>query len=290
MVKAVLEEAAHTIDRFDAEVLLAHIFHQSRTWLLAHGEEAVTSAQHRRYRSLVVRRARAEPVAYLIGETSFYAKPFFTDPRALIPRPETEDLVTRGLDMVRMHPETWAVWDVGTGSGVIAVSLACCEPRLVVLASDISSDAIRLARKNARRHHARIKYIHANLLDESVKQALIRAGRSHLLMVANLPYVPFSEKKGLMSDVRDYEPHQALFAPQRGTGTILRWLKQIARWQSGLAWIILLECDPSHATKIHRQAKNFFPQAKVQILKDIYHRNRFVEIQSAALMKEAIGS
>ena len=71
MVKAVLEEAAHTIDRFDAEVLLAHIFHQSRTWLLAHGEEAVTSAQHRRYRSLVVRRARAEPVAYLIGETSF---------------------------------------------------------------------------------------------------------------------------------------------------------------------------------------------------------------------------
>lgn len=279
-VQSSIKQASQSIDRLDAELLMAFVLSQSRTWVIAHGEKGLTPAQQRRFQALVTRRVAHEPVAYLIGETSFYSRPFFTDKRALVPRPETEDLVARALEVLQREPEAWQVWDVGTGSGAIAVTLKACLPALEVFASDVDRTALQLAKKNAKRHAADIKCIEANLLDEAMNKRLRTSKRSHLFVTANLPYLPLSDKKTLMPDVRLYEPHQALFAKHEGMDLMIRLMSQLATWakQDKRPWVALFEFDPAQATQLQKKAQKLFPQAQVRILKDMYKRKRFLEI------------
>lgn len=281
-IKESLHEAQKRIDRLDAELLLAFVLKTDRTHLAAHPETIVVQAQQKRFQELVARRAKHEPVAYLIGETRFYARPFFTDKRALVPRPETEDLVTRAIEQLRDETKTWLAWDVGTGTGIIPITLKIELPSLAVVATDISSKALALARKNARRHQTTLPFIHADLLDTRVKKILHSSPHQRLFITANLPYVPTKEKRTLMPDVRLYEPHLALFVPGDGAKLITRFLTQLHTYTKTdqRPWVGLFECDPSQTGIITRHAQKLFPKATAAVHKDLFGRKRFVEIRN----------
>ena len=204
----VLRRAAEHLDRtsetarLDAELLLAHSLGRQRIELYTEFDRPLSDAELDEYRSLVARRARREPVAYILGEWGFRRLTLAVDPRALIPRPETETVVERCLALMR-GTEAPQVLDVGTGTGAIALALADELPGAQVTAIDVSADALALARENVVRTGLEVELLEHDL------RAGLPAGPWDLV-VSNPPYVEPEEFDTLMPDVRDFEPHVAL--------------------------------------------------------------------------------
>lgn len=150
----------------DAEVILAHTLQCDRAWLHAHPEHRLTEPQIHRFVTLVMRRCTYEPVAYLVGHKEFFGLDFFITPAVLVPRPETELLVEIALEHVPDKGRVLWVADVGTGSGVLAVTLAVHLPRARIVATDIAAAALAVARRNAQRHGVaeRVLFLQADLL------------------------------------------------------------------------------------------------------------------------------
>ncbi|MEO5576240.1 MAG: peptide chain release factor N(5)-glutamine methyltransferase [Gaiellaceae bacterium] len=192
--------------RLDAELLLAHSLGRRRIELYTDFDRPLSSQELDAYRELVARRARREPVAYILGEWGFRRLTLAVDRRALIPRPETEIVVERALAHLR-GLDGPAVLDVGTGTGAIALAIADEHPGARVTGIDVSPDALELARENAGRTGLAI-----GLLQHDLRNGL--PGGPYELVVSNPPYVEPSDVETLMADVRDYEPHLALV----GTG------------------------------------------------------------------------
>jgi release factor glutamine methyltransferase len=197
----------------------------TRAELLARPDRALPPAAKHRLSRLLHRRARREPLQYLIGETDFRTLTLRCTPAALVPRPETEGLVE--LVLRALPPaETGPVLDVGTGTGCIALSLAAERPRLRVWATDLSPAALRLARQNARRTRLTGRVV----FREGDLTAPFDGHRGELAAVAsNPPYVARAERKILPPEVRDHEPELALFAPGHGLATIRRLVRRAAR-------------------------------------------------------------
>lgn len=177
----------------------------SRSWMVAHGAEQVPAEVRRRISGWVRRRKKGEPWAYILGSSAFRGRRFKVDPATLIPRPETELLVEAALDVGHRLKVDRCV-DVGTGSGIIAVSLAL-ETDWQVSASDVSPGALAAARENARTLGAAVRFHEGHLLDP-VPDPLG-------LVVANLPYVDPADQPTLQRELA-FEPASALFAPDRG--------------------------------------------------------------------------
>ncbi|SHE97298.1 peptide chain release factor N(5)-glutamine methyltransferase [Desulforamulus putei] len=193
----------------DAQVLLSKVTGLDRTGLFLQGERDLTAEQQQQYRSLLDRRAWGEPVAYLTGFKEFMGLDFVVTPAVLIPRPDTELLVETALEYLKKtHKKNPLAVDVGTGSGAIAISLACLVPELRVLAIDLSAEALAIARQNARLHRVegRIDFMQGNLLEPMPPEMK----GSIDVITANLPYIPSGDIPGLMPDVKDFEPHLAL--------------------------------------------------------------------------------
>ena len=188
--------------RLDAELLLAHTLGRHRIELYTDFDRPLSQSELDAYREAVARRARHEPVAYILGEWGFRRLTLNVDKRALIPRPETEIVVERALLHLR-GLDVPAVLDVGTGTGAIALAIADEHPGARVTAIDVSADALGLARENVERTGLAIE-----LLQHDVSGGL--PGGPYDLVVSNPPYVERSDLATLMPDVREYEPHVAL--------------------------------------------------------------------------------
>jgi release factor glutamine methyltransferase len=230
-VKEILGDAAARLAflataRRDAELLLLRALGRDRAWLLTHGDEGLTAEQAERFHSWVARRARHEPVQYIVGEQEFYGLAFRVTPAVLIPRPETEHLVEETLRRVARETPM-RIGDVGTGSGAIAVALAKTLPQAQVTTLDISRAALDVARENAVRNGVaeRMRFIESDLLNAV-------AGERFEVVVSNPPYVAESEE--LEPQVREWEPHAALFAGPRGLEVYERLIPQ--------AWDVLVPC------------------------------------------------
>jgi release factor glutamine methyltransferase len=196
-----LERTSET-GRLDAELLLAHALGRSRIELYTDLDRPLNEAELDAYRALVARRARREPVAYILGEWGFRRLTLKVDGRALIPRPETEVVVGRCLALLAGR-EAPSVLDVGVGTGAIALAILDEHPGARVTAIDASTDALALARENADRLGAQLE-----LRPHDLRDGL--PGGPYDLVVSNPPYVTAAELPGLMPDVREYEPHAAL--------------------------------------------------------------------------------
>jgi release factor glutamine methyltransferase len=254
-----------------ARMLLAHVLGCSTTALFVHPERTLGAAERARYQQLIARRARHEPVAYLVGHRAFLDLDLLVDERVLIPRPETEHLVECALAAARRWPQP-RIADIGTGSGAIAISLARHVPGAEVWAVDCSPDAIAVARQNARRHGVAdgIIFLTGDLLAPL-------PGPVHVL-VANLPYVSASEYASLPASIRCYEPRQALMAGPDGLDAI-RALLRTAGPTLAEDGTILLEIGAAQGDAAVELACAAFRGAAVSLIPDVGGHDRVLRVE-----------
>src|SRR5947209_365411 len=200
-----LEDGSISAPRLTAEVLLAHAIGCERTWLYAHSDEELREVWWIHYGRYLHERLSGKPTQYITGRQEFYGRDFRVTPDVLIPRPETEHVIEAALALGRGARR---VLDIGTGSGAIAATLAL-ELRCEAWATDIPPAAARVAAANADRLGAEVRVLVGDLMEPIAK-------RSMDLIVSNPPYVPITQREGLQREVRDFEPHVALFAGQTG--------------------------------------------------------------------------
>jgi release factor glutamine methyltransferase len=255
----------------DGQVLLAHLLGRPRAWVLAHPEATLDPAQRHAFDALARRLEAGEPLPYVLGHWEFFGLDFEISPAALIPRPETELLVETALAWLGQRPSRRLAADIGAGSGCIAVSLAVNCPDLWVLVSDLSMEALHLARRNAHRHAVteRIGLVQCDLLAP--------AGQRFDLICANLPYVP--ENTLLSLAVTRWEPLLALDGGPLGLTAIRRTLQDAPRWlaPSGL---LLLEIESSQGGAVAELARAAFPHGRVELLPDLAGRDRLVRVEN----------
>lgn len=218
--------------RRDAEFLLLHTLGISRAQLLADPGRTLVQAERDSYEDAIQRRLRHEPVQYITGQQEFYGLAFRVTPAVLIPRPETEHLVEAVLAHFRGRAdEPLRIADVGTGSGAIAIALAANLPGAEITATDISCEALAVAQMNARDHGVadRIHFAEADLLDiPIVEPSERRSGQLFDAVVSNPPYIALTEADDLHPEVREHEPHRALFAGPSGLDIYRRLIPQAA--------------------------------------------------------------
>jgi release factor glutamine methyltransferase len=262
-----------------AQVLLAHALGVPRaSVLISPPHHVLQPHQIVSFRALVARCVEGEPMAYVVGHTEFYALEFQIDRRALIPRPETEQLVElalRRLRVLNLPPQTLVV-DVGTGSGCIVVSLAVKLPNVRFMATDISSDTLALAHDNAKKHkvNARIQFLRGDLL----APVPVRADG----VVANLPYVTTAEWQSLPRHIRNHEPRTALDGGTDGLDLIRRLLLQASKHVKPDGWL-LLEIGSTQGPAVSALARQAFPLAAVNLHRDLAGLTRVAEIQLRAV-------
>lgn len=217
--------------RLDAELLASFVLQHPRQWLHAHDDILLTKAQHKALQHLVARRCTHYPLAYLTQQKEFYRRDFYINSSVLVPRPETEMMIELLLQYARPHHRH--LTDVGTGSGVVAITAKLEVPRLAVTACDIDPAALSVAQHNAASLHADITCQVSDLLGD--------AAHPYDIIMANLPYVDPDWRR----DDREtaHEPQHALFAEAHGLALIYRLLEQTDRWLASHG-LLILEADP----------------------------------------------
>jgi len=262
-----LRASGATTPALDADVLLAHVLGVPKEALVAHPEVELSAEERRRLDALVAERERGVPVAYLRGTKEFYGLRFAVDARVLVPRPETETLV----DAVREHAagRRLTVVDVGTGSGAIAIALAASEPQLRVIATDVSGDALAVARANARAHRVEVDLRQGDLLAPVTERVDV--------VVANLPYLRDEDLAQLAGERTSlaFEPRVATVAGPDGLSLLRRAAADLPRVLApdGAAFF---ECDPPQSGPI---ATLLAPLGTVDVLQDLAGLDRVVRLR-----------
>ncbi len=231
--------------RLDSLIILEHVQGVSRESLLARPEFELSNEDVVQLNLLIERRSKFEPVAYLIGTKEFYGLDFEVNPSVLVPRPETEKLVEYIIDTI---PQKTRILDVGTGSGVIAISLKKNRDDLEVSASEISESALQVARMNATKHNVFIGFVKSDLFEQ------IRALKQYDCIVANLPYVSL-DKLSEHPELK-HEPAIALF-PDEGDGLNLyrKFFQQVNQYLVPDSGCIIIEHDPTQLETLTSIAK-----------------------------------
>jgi release factor glutamine methyltransferase len=191
----------------EAELLLGHVLRMSKTQLYTEPEKSLTSTEMEHLRRLVRRRLDREPAPYILGHAEFYGIDLYIDSDAFVPRPETELLVEKAVELAQRishEAEQITIADIGTGCGAIAVSLALALPQAKIYATDVSPSALQVARVNCHRHgvDSQVELLQGNLLEPLAQDVD--------MIVANLPYVKDCEFRDLSPEIREYEPTIAL--------------------------------------------------------------------------------
>lgn len=230
-----LTEAGIPSPRRNSEWMMTHALGCMRTTLYAYPEVSVPQAQVQQIRAMVQRRIAREPLQYILGETSFYGLTLQVTPAVLIPRPETEQVVEAALALLKAHPAP-RILDAGTGSGCIALALKQSHPGAHVWACDVSPEALALARSNADALGLEVDFSEGDILGPAFVSA---APEALDLIISNPPYVPDAEAPELAPEVRDHEPHLALFTG----GGPLRYYHALAHHAQTLlapqGWLVL---------------------------------------------------
>jgi len=216
-----------TEERLTAGLLLGHTLGVDRVYILTKSDEQIAASQYEIYLTLIDRRACGEPLQYLTGHQEFYGLDFKVTTDVLIPRPETEFLVERVIELARSLNTAPLIADVGTGSGCIAVSVAVTLSNARIFATDISAAATRMARENSQAHKVdeRIEFLEGDLL--APLAALGLEGEINII-ASNPPYVPAEIRESVQREVRDWEPDVALYGGQGGMDFYRRLLRESA--------------------------------------------------------------
>ena len=263
-IDALLRRAAATIDRVDAEWLLSHAVVRPRTWLFVHAGDPVPAAVAERFEALVARRQAGEPVAYLTGTQGFWTLELEVSPATLIPRPETELLVELALARIPVDARAH-VADLGTGSGAIALAMAKERPRAAVMATDASSAALEVARRNATRNRiATVEFREGDWFAPL-------AGETFDLIASNPPYIADGDPHLGEGDLR-FEPPTALSSGTDGLDAIRRIVGDAPAYLASGGWLLLEHgWDQGEAVRALLQAAGFID---VETARDLEGRDR----------------
>lgn len=250
--------------RLDAELLLMHVLGVDRSWLFAHADDAPEAVAQRHFEALLVRREAGEPVAYLVGRRGFWTLDLEVTPATLIPRPETELLVEQALQRIPVDA-AWTVADLGTGSGAIALAIARERPRTQVLATDASSEALAVARRNA----ARLGIANVTFAEGDWCDAL--GGERLDLIVSNPPYIEAADPHLRQGDLR-HEPVAALASGADGLDAIRAIATGAAAHLETGGWLLLEHgWNQGVAVRAVLQRAGY---ADVHTLRDLEQRDR----------------
>ncbi len=258
--------------RLTAELLLGFLLQLRRVDLSLRAQQELDAATVAAFDALLVRRLRHEPVQYILGETEWYGLRVKCDRRALIPRPETELIVERALELIKDIPSP-RVTDIGTGTGCIAIAIATHRPDASVRGTDSSYEALTLARENAALHSlsGRVEFAHGSLFEPYPEE-------QSDLVISNPPYVRSIEYPILMPEVRLYEPESALVAGDDGLETIRQLLFQSpSHLKAG--GLLVIEFGLNHAQPIRRLVDEIGQFTVVEIIVDYNQHERGIVLQ-----------
>jgi len=257
----------------EAEFLVRLTVGVSKTQLYGEPDRTITPAEANRVLALCQRRLRHEPTAYILKHCEFYGIDFYIDQRVLVPRPETELLVEKAIESASCYcqKKSLTIADVGTGSGVIAISLALALPKARIYATDISVSALEVAEINCRRHKVndQVKLLQGNLLEPLPEPVD--------MIVSNLPYIRDPELKMLSPEIINFEPIIALAGGEDGLDKIRCLLAQIPGkiCPEGCLFLEVGQDQDRAASSI---VNNYFPQASIELIPDLSGINRVVKV------------
>ena len=254
-------------------LLMAQLGNTRAQLLAAMQEELPAEALEQFQESVRKHGVEAVPIQHIIGSEEFYGRTFAVNGDCLIPRPETEELIYHAIEKqknVFSAEQTLTLADIGTGSGIIAITMACELRGLSVLAVDLSDKALEVAKRNAAAHGAEIRFMQGNLLDP-----LIDAGQKVDILLSNPPYIPESDREWMSEVVTDHEPSMALFAGEDG----LDCYRELAANMSkvlGLPALVGFEVGAGQAESVAALIKASIPLAETDIVYDINGKDRMV--------------
>lgn len=268
-IKQVLQKyylADKKLDNNEIDQLLALALHKNLNYLYTYPEKTIPVSCQKKFAKLYRQRLNHWPLAYLKKTKEFYNLKFFVNQHVLIPRPDTEILVEQALAYLG-DKKKLNVLDLGTGSGCLAISLAKNNPDHNYLATDISKDALKVAKTNVRKNKVKIKFLASDLFAKINKQKFD-------LVLANLPYL---SRQQMSEPSLKHEPKNALVSGKEGLDHYQRLLSQI-KSHLNKNFLILLEIDPEQDKKIIPLIQKYLPQSSVEILADLAGKNRLVKI------------
>lgn len=261
----------HGRDENAGRILMQHLYETNYSGIVMRMHEEIPQMKLQQFQSMVEEHVKGRPVQYITGVEEFYGRTFHVDESVLIPRPETEELIlgaTTRMKQLFGDNKVLKLADIGTGSGVIAITMKLEWPNAQVTATDISEAALETAKQNAQQLQADIDFRLGDLTEPI-------ANEKWDVILSNPPYIAYDEAE-LMSDVvLEYEPHLALFAEDDG----LKLYKQLATTLPNLLnerALIGVEIGHSQGEAVAKIFKKSFPQAEIEIVKDINKKNRFV--------------
>ncbi len=277
--------------RMDSELLLSHVLGKPREFLLVHHDKELTSTQVLNYNSLIERKMKNEPLAYILGSQEFYGIDFQVDENVLIPRAETELLVEKTIKLVKRKKIPHTFIDIGTGSGCIILSLAKVLStkknfsNFKFFAVDISAKALEVAKKNATnlKIEKNVSFFKGSLLSPIIKNDLLPKpnGKSQLFILANLPYLSKEIYENSEKSVKEYEPKIALESGEEGLDHYRKLFEQIGKIKKEnkrQKITAFIEISPEQKLIIESDIKSALPSAKIRFEKDLFRRWRFVKI------------
>lgn len=233
-MKTLSEWLKHTaLPRNETRLLLQHITGYSHAQIITHDEQILTENQADAIHQLIHRRQMGEPIAYLLGQREFYGRHFRVSPDVLIPRPETEHLLEAALFRL---PENGTLWDLGTGSGIVAVSAKLTRPDSRVFASDISVAALAVARENAQNLGAEVNFAQGSWFEAAAHFRLPEAGCD--VLVSNPPYIEHDDAHLQQGDLR-FEPQHALTDFADGLAHIRILIENGKKYLKPNGWLLL---------------------------------------------------
>jgi len=261
----------HGRDANAARILMQHLYETNYTGLMMRIHEEMPEEKWLAFQQMVEEHAKGRPVQYITGTEEFYGRTFMVDESVLIPRPETEELVLGAITRMKKlfgEKKELKLADIGTGSGIIAITMKLEWPNAKVVATDISEAALNMAKRNAERLHADIDFRLGDLTEPI-------ANEKWDVILSNPPYIAHHEAKEMSDVVLEHEPHLALFAEDDG----LQCYKRLAQTLPPLLnqpALIGVEIGYNQGEAVAELFKSSFPQAQIEIVKDINQKNRFV--------------
>ncbi|MBO0420141.1 peptide chain release factor N(5)-glutamine methyltransferase [Vagococcus fluvialis] len=257
-------------EAYIAEYLLLEKNRWTKTDLLMNFKKQMPLAEYNAYKADLEKVTLHIPVQYLIGSTEFYGRRFKVNEHTLIPRPETEELVE--LILKDNHQENLEVVDIGTGTGIIALSLSLENPTWKVTGLDISKEALKIATRNNQALEGQVHFLESDVLSKFPKNKKID------ILVSNPPYISYDECEEMDESVREYEPKQALFAENNGLAIYEKIAKESTTVLSETGRIYL-EIGYLQGESVSQIFKEAYPTKSVRVIKDLNGQDRIIEVK-----------